>query len=119
MSTGILSKVMVPRVVQTPGGADWAASLIDLCREGLSAVGALARAEAAAARPALLAVWRHFEALGQARARRDLLAMAERRAIDNPGYANDLRAAAGFLAVPDEQPGVARAEAAGAQAASR
>jgi hypothetical protein len=93
-STTHTSKVMVPGAVREPRGAAWATAVIGTVGEGLAAIGTLVRMELSAAKPLALAVWHHLEKVGETRARRDLLALARRRESDNPGFAEDLRAAA-------------------------
>jgi hypothetical protein len=74
MSTHI-AKVMVPPPVATPRGAAWAALLSQtLLRFGNK-------------------VWHAMEAAGQARAKRELLRLAERHA-DRPDFARQMREAA-------------------------
>ncbi len=80
----VVTNITVPRAVMVPRGDAWAAAF----------AAALA---AAVLRRVGLALWRALEATGQARARRNLLEMAERRQADAPALAQELRAAANFL----------------------
>jgi hypothetical protein len=70
-----IAEVMVPPPVATPRGAAWASRLFEtLLRLGNK-------------------TWRAMEIVGQARARRELLLLAERHA-DRPDFARQLRQAA-------------------------
>jgi hypothetical protein len=69
------AQVMVPPPVATPRGAAWASRLFEM----LLHLGNR--------------TWQVMEAVGQARARRELLSLAERHA-DQPDFARQLREAA-------------------------
>jgi hypothetical protein len=92
-----VSKFMIPRAIKSPRGAAWAAAFAATLTVGLAALAALGRGASHPVQRAGAALWRALEASGEARARRDLLEMADRRQSDAPGLAHDLREAAAFL----------------------
>jgi len=96
MSANIV-KVMVPPTIRAPRGAAWAAALSATLAVGLGALAALGRGASGPLQRLSRGVWSGMQASAEARARRDLLALAERRQLDSPGLAQDLREAAAFL----------------------
>lgn len=105
------SKFMIPSRVSAPRGALWAGAFVAGSAEGLGRLAGLSRRLGSA-------LWRGMEAMGQARARRELLALADRRQADDPALARQLREAAGFASHPGQPPAASPAPAPLLEAAS-
>jgi hypothetical protein len=87
------AKFMIPSLRTAPRGADAAGDLGAILQSTLaSAANSLRRMGRG--------LWQSMERVGQARARRELLAMACRRQTDNPELARQLREAADYLLEP-------------------
>lgn len=95
-------KILVPAPIPVPRGAKWAADVAAPVFNALSAIGSKDSVLAVAGARSLRALWRVLESQGRRRAIRELSAMAERSATNDPERAKRLRECAAFLAFEEK-----------------